>query len=294
VTWRAWLSAAAKTLEQAGLDAESARFDATILARHVLRWDATIWITHQSAEADDVMVEMIAPLIARRATREPVAYITGAREFYGRPFRVTRDVLIPRPETELVVEAALAHLTSHEDVMPGRRPVRVLDIGTGSGCLAVSIALEAPFVRVTATDVSQAALEVARGNAWTLGAASRVHFEHGELTAGADGPFDVVVSNPPYVADGERASLARDVVDYEPAVALFAGADGLAVIRAIVPEAARVLAPGGLFVMEIGFGQAGGVETLVRMSGLFDTFDTRPDLQRITRVVMARRTPASV
>lgn len=294
MTWRAWLSAAAKTLEQGGLDADAARFDASLLARHVLRWDATQWITHQSAEAADDAIEAIAPLLARRALREPIAYITGVREFYGRPFRVTSDVLIPRPETELVVEAALAHLTSDEQATPGRTPVRVLDVGTGSGCLAVSIALEAPFVRVTATDVSQPALEIARGNAWTLGAAGRVHFEHGEFTAGADGPFDVVVSNPPYVAEGERATLPRDVVAFEPGVALFGGSDGLAVIRALVPEAARVLSPGGLLVMEVGYGQAGGVESLVRASGLFDRFDTRPDLQRITRVVMARRAAASV
>jgi release factor glutamine methyltransferase len=217
-----------------------------------------------------------------------VAYITGTREFYGRPFRVTPAVLVPRPETEGLVEEAL-RLVSGD----GRGPatgagLRVVDVGTGSGCLAITLALEWPAAAVTATDVSPDALAVAAENAARLGAA-RIDFRRTNLLDGLPGRFDLVVSNPPYIALADRASLPPDVRDHEPAAALYGGEDGLDVVRGLVAAAAARLAPNGYLVMEIGAGQADAVRALVeRTTGLAWRHVT-PDLAGIPRVVVASR-----
>ncbi|MEO8482358.1 MAG: peptide chain release factor N(5)-glutamine methyltransferase [Acidobacteriota bacterium] len=278
---------AASVLVDAGHDPAAARQDVSVLARHVLRWDMARWLTHQDALAPDDFSAALLAAVERRRSHEPVAYISGEREFYGRPFLVSRAVLIPRPETEDVVDAALEVLQRPELASrPG--PARVLDIGTGSGCLAVTIALEAPATEVEATDISRAALEIARENAARLGVAGAVRFHESALTASSSGDFDVIVSNPPYVPVDDRMTLSRDVRDYEPTLALFGGRDGLDVIRALLPEAARALRPGGTLVMEIGQGQADRVETLVRLAGLH-WVGARPDLAGIPRVIAARR-----
>jgi release factor glutamine methyltransferase len=214
-----------------------------------------------------------------------MAYIHAGQEFYGRMFEVTPAVLIPRPESEIIVEAVLS-------LVPSQARVRVADIGTGSGCLAVTIACERQFARVVATDVSGDALEVAQRNAVRHAVEARVALAEADLLPpelADDGGFDLVVSNPPYVPEGDRRSLAPEVVDYEPAHALFAGPDGLAVIRRLIPAAGQHLKPGGYLIFEIGIGQDAAVQELIsataslRMSGL------RNDLQGIPRTVVAQR-----
>jgi release factor glutamine methyltransferase len=195
--------------------------------------------------------------------------------------------LIPRPETEDVVDAALDALRAPA-LAQRRDPPRVLDVGTGSGCLAITIALEAPGTVVDATDISAAALDVARENASRLGVADAVTFRESSLTGGSIADYDLIVSNPPYVPFADRATLEPDVRDYEPAMALFGGENGLDVIQALLPAARTALRPGGLLIVEIGHGQVQAVERLVHLAGL-QWLKPRPDLDGIPRVVVTRR-----
>ena len=213
-----------------------------------------------------------------------MSYIMGEREFWGRPFIVTPDVLVPRWETELLVEAAL----SFRKDTPGASP-RLADIGTGSGCVAVTLALEWPTADLWATDVSAEALAVARRNAERHGATARVGLGLGELLAGHMGPFDLIVSNPPYVPETDRGSLPPEVVDHEPPEALFAGPDGLDVIKRVLDAAPPALAHEGRLLVEIGFGQADAVKHLVSRTAGLAFVDILPDLQGIPRVLVATR-----
>jgi release factor glutamine methyltransferase len=279
------LELATARLTTAGLAPSEARQSAWVLAGHVLGQDRASLVAMLRDELPAGFASAFDAAAARRASREPVAYITGRREFYGRPFIVTRDVLIPRPETELVVDESLACVRS----LNGAPGLAIIDVGTGTGCLATTLALELGAAHVVATDTSAAALDVARANAAALGAADRVHFTRGSLVAGTAGPVDLVVSNPPYISDGDRRRLDPEVGVFEPAGALFAGPDGLDVIRALAPEAARVLRPGGWLVMEIGDGQADAVRHVIAGTGLLTVERIQPDLQHIPRVVVARR-----
>lgn len=271
----------------AGWQLEDARRDVAVLARHLLGWDAAAWLTGQRDPVSDAVAHELDRLVARRARGEPVAYLTGDREFYGRPFRVSPAVLIPRPETELLVERALAAIDARRD-----GTISVVDVGTGSGCIAVTIALERPAAQVLATDVSRDALEVARANAARLGAVQRVRFTHDTLTGPADA-VDVIVSNPPYIAERDREFVMRDVRDFEPSGALFAGIDGLDVIRKLINRAAVALRPGGSLLMEIGAGQAAAVLELMERAG-FEDLRTTSDLAGIARVVEGTREAAPV
>jgi release factor glutamine methyltransferase len=271
---------AAKTLTTAGIDEVTARRDATLLACHVLGWDAARWLTDAQTAPTPQFTTVFRALLGRRSAREPIAYIVGEREFYGRLFAVTRAVLIPRPETELVIDAVLQRTAS-------RAGMRVVDIGTGSGCLAITIAAERPDVDVTATEVSEAALKLARSNAARFGVDARIDWRIGDLLAGAPGPFDMIVSNPPYVPERDRPSLEPEVRDYEPEAALFAGEDGLDVIRRLVPAAALALAPGGSLVFEIGAGQADDVQDIVNRTPGLRCRQLLADLRSIPRVVVA-------
>jgi release factor glutamine methyltransferase len=275
---------AAVRLVACGHEPAAARQDVGVLARHVLRWDAATWLASQHAPAPPDFAAALLRMVEQRAAHRPVAYILGEREFYGRPFRVSEAVLIPRPETEDVVEAALEVLRSPALAARGNPP-RILDIGTGSGCLAITLALETA-ARVDATDTSADALAVARDNAARLGVAGAVAFRETSL-AGAARDVDVIVTNPPYVPLRDRPTLAPGVRDHEPAAALFGGDDGLDVIRALLPEAARALKPGGSLIMEIGQGQAAAVEVLVGLAGL-QWIGARADLAGIPRVIVAR------
>ena len=279
------VDAAVQRLRAAGFTAEDARRDAVVIARGLLRWSVADWLVRSRTEAHPGFQAMFDTLVARRTTHEPVAYLAGEKEFYGRTFRVTHNTLIPRPETEGLVEAALTwlfHRARHN-----REAARVVDIGTGTGCVAITLALEAaapPGLVLTATDISIGALAIARDNAARLGAAV-LDFRHGHLFAGSAPPFDLVVSNPPYVPERDRDALQPDVGLFEPAGALFSGEDGLDLIRELVPAARRVLAPGGALMMEIGAGQPDEVRALLESEG-FSRVQQQRDLQWIPRVII--------
>lgn len=230
-------------------------------------------------------LERYRSAIRRRLKHEPVQYIVGTAAFRKLELHVDARVLIPRPETELLAGAVLEWSEAR-----GRHGA-VLDIGTGSGAIALSLALEGGFDSIVASDVSGDALEVARGNALRLGLSERVEFREGSLfdVVGAGERFDVIVSNPPYVADDERAGLPRDVVDHEPASALFAGADGVAVIAAIIAGAADRLESGGLLALEIGEGQAAAVLELLSQDARYAGPRVQRDLAGRERMALAER-----
>jgi release factor glutamine methyltransferase len=274
---------AARLLERAGFSADAARLDAGVLARALLGWDQARWLADGRETAPAGFAAHLEAWVARRARREPVAYITGRREFYGRTFLVSPAVLIPRPDTETLVEAALACL----DRMAAG--ALVADVGTGSGCLAVTLAAERPSIRVVATDISAAALDVARENARCLRVSDRIQFREGPLLAGAATPVDLIVSNPPYVREVERETLPADVVAFEPHGALFAGADGLDVIRLLADEASRSLSPGGRLAVEIGHDQADAVRALIDATAGLATQAVVTDIESRPRVVVAAR-----
>jgi release factor glutamine methyltransferase len=265
---------------------EDAYRDAVLLARWTLGWDAARWLTRQDDPADDRFVEHFEHAARRRLHREPVAYITGEREFYARPFTVTPAVLIPRPETELLVDETLAVLRRLE--RPATHRPSIVDVGTGSGCVAITLALEWPSSRIFATDTSAEALDVARCNAGRYSIRD-IDFRLTSLIDGVTGPVDVIVSNPPYVPEADRLTIPPEVSRYEPSSALFAGPDGLEVIRALVPAAAAALGPGGYLLFEIGAGQADGVRQIVASERDLELIDIRPDLQGIPRVCVVRR-----
>jgi release factor glutamine methyltransferase len=279
---------ATSAFEAAGWTPDDARLDAEVIARAILGWDAAAWLVHRHDAVPPVFGSLYDTAVTRRLAHEPVAYIVGRREFYGRPFHVTGDVLIPRPETELVIDEALA-------VLPAARadqvaPLEAADVGTGSGCLAVTLALERPDIRVTATDTSVAAIAVATDNAATLGAGERVRFVHASLVGrAAPDSYDLIVANPPYVRDADRAGLMPDVANYEPASALCGGPDGLDVIRALLPAAAHALKPGGWLVMEMGAGQAPEVTRLLGEGTHLSLVRISKDLAGIPRVLVAQR-----
>lgn len=260
------------------LEPREARLEARVLAGRALGVTPAWLIGHDRDTPSPAQSAAMETLVARRAAGEPVAYILGEREFFGRRFRVSPDVLIPRPDTELLVEAALRHL-------PGADPRRVLDLGTGSGCLAVTLALERPAWEVTALDRSPAAVEIARGNAADLGA--RVAFIVSDWFAEVPGQrFNLIVANPPYVAAGDSRS-AHAGLAWEPAGALFAGNDGLDDIRRIAVEAPVHLESGGWLLLEHGWDQANAVRDLLRDAG-FEDIGTLHDLAGLPRVGSSR------
>lgn len=279
------LRAARERLVAAGIPPVEAVLDAELLARHALGWDRVALVARLPDPAPDGFPEAYAPLVARRSAREPLAYIIGVQEFWGRPFHVGPGVLIPRPETELIVEEALGWAGTRA---PGADGVRVLDIGTGSGCLAITLALELTGARVSATDVSGAALAIARTNAERLGAT--VDFQPGACLAACAGPFDLIVSNPPYVAAPAHAGLAPEVREHEPVTALVAGEDGLDVIREIVGGAAPAMARGGRLLVEVGHDQAAAVTKILADAEGLRLLRIREDLQGIPRVAVIAST----
>jgi release factor glutamine methyltransferase len=271
---------AAETRLRNGPHPERARQDAEALMRQLLGKNRAWLLTHGDERLSTDHAERYAALIERRAAGEPIQYIAGETEFYGIPFRVAPDVLIPRPETEQLVEKVV-------EFAPLFRKPRIVDVGAGSGAIAVALAHECPSAEITAIDISSSALQLARWNAGRAGFAERIRFLHGDLLAPVAGEqFDIVASNPPYVPEGDRPTLAVEVRDHEPHVALFAGADGLDVIRRLIPAAFAALAPGGALIFEFGFGQWPAIRELLRDSH-FGQIDFVPDLQGIPRVACA-------
>jgi release factor glutamine methyltransferase len=291
------LSASPSTSPSASTTAyPTARRDAELLLLSVTGLTRADLLTHPERPLPEEQLAAYDRAIARRQQHEPIQYITGTQEFYGRPFRVNPAVLIPRPETEHLVEAALAldrtgPLSVHSLRIPALRvpALHILDIGTGSGILAVTLALHYPHATVTATDISSAALAVARQNAHAHGVAGRIRFLESDLLDAVPGEaFHLIVSNPPYVADDEP--LAPEVVGFEPHTALFAGRDGLTLFRRLIPAAAAALASGGHLLLEIGQGQQPAIEELLRAAQL-TAIRFFPDLQGIPRVAAAARPP---
>ncbi|HYE85868.1 MAG TPA: peptide chain release factor N(5)-glutamine methyltransferase [Vicinamibacterales bacterium] len=279
------INAARARLVAAGIETGEAGRDANLLARHVLGWDRATLMTREGNDATPAFVERYDPLIERRARREPVAYIRGEQEFWSHDFAVNRAVLIPRPETELIIEEFLSFMP---DNLPARK-AKVLDIGTGSGCLAVVAAAECPLVEVTATDISRAALDVARANAQRYGVQDRITFVEAAYVGSSMGPFDFILSNPPYVTAAEYEDLPPEVREYEPVQALVAGEDGLRDIRQIIDIASNRLLPGGTALIEIGHQHADAVTELVHDFRSLTLKRISKDLQNIPRVAVIER-----
>jgi len=274
----------AAAFREAGLD--SPDLDARILVGHVLGLDHAELAAAAERDLNASEARQIAALGERRLARESVAAIIGHKEFWGMQLRVSAATLVPRPETETVVEAALQAI----DAGGSRsRPLRIADLGTGSGCLLLALLFELPHAHGVATDISADALTLARANAHALGLEQRAAFVRGDFADALAAPFDLIVSNPPYVATGELAVLAPEV-QCEPVRALDGGADGLAAYRAITACAPPLLAPGGALVLEVGLGQAAAVEPLLAAASLIG----RPpmqDLAGVPRAVVAFRQP---
>jgi release factor glutamine methyltransferase len=266
----------------------SPRLDAELLAATALQLRRLDLYLQFDRPLEETQLAAIRDLVRRRGDGEPVAHITGEREFYGRPFTVSPDVLIPRPETETLVDLALRWARS---LHPDGDGVEIADLGTGSGCIAVSLAAELPGARVAATDLSDAALEVAAANVTRHNVADRVELLCGSWAGPLEGRrFDVVVANPPYIGSGELAGLPRDVREREPALALDGGPDGLDAYRALLPGLAAALKPDGWGALEIDIRADGEVAALARTAfGPDLQTDVHDDLSGRPRVLALRR-----
>lgn len=265
----------------------NARLDAELLLRHALEKDRTWILVHMQDRLDDQGQRSFEQSIERRKLREPLQYITGTQEFWGLPFRVTRDVLIPRPETEFVIEAALKMLS-------GTTIPVVVDLCTGSGCIAISLAKELPKARIFATDRSDRAVHIAQENARQNGVADRIRFLEGDLFGTLEemdlrGRIDCVVTNPPYVRSGDLAALQPEVRNFEPEMALVAGPEGIEIAERIILQAPEYLKPGGSLIMEMGIGQTEALRKIVEETHMFGPIGIVKDLAGIERVITAKR-----
>ncbi|HEV2862529.1 MAG TPA: peptide chain release factor N(5)-glutamine methyltransferase [Pyrinomonadaceae bacterium] len=263
--------------------AEPRREAASLLA-HATGRDTTFLFTHSDDALSAEQLSLFRSYVARRAAGEPSQYIRGRQEFYGLDFEVTPDVLIPRPETELLVETAL-------ELLKDTRSPYLCDVGAGSGCISVALLAERRDARALALDISPAALRVAERNAARNNVADRARFlvsDCFDALRGSDERFDLIASNPPYVAEAEMETLQREVRDYEPRAALTPGGDGLSIVRRLVADAPRFLKPGGHLLVEIGYGQHERVRSLVD-PGAWALLGIREDLQGIPRTVALRR-----
>ena len=259
---------------------QRSRADATLLLLHALQCSRA----HLLAQPERMLLpdeeRIYREHLHERADGRPIQYITGEQEFWGLPFSVTPDVLIPRPETEHLVEAAIERLRAHP-------APRIVDVGTGSGAIAVALAHALPQAQITALDISEAALSVAQKNAARHRVAERIRWLHSDLLNGVlQENFDAVISNPPYIAKTERATLSSEVRDFEPSLALFAGPTGLEIYERLIPQARRVLLPGGWLLLEMGHTQQPAIEKL--LAG-WQQIAFVPDLQGIPRVVVAHK-----
>ena len=277
------VAAARQRLRDAGISHTESDLDARLLAQHVLGWTTERFFTDAHVLEPEGFTPHYETLVARRVTREPLAYIVGRREFWGLELEVTPHVLIPRPATEMIVEVMLELFRDRD------APLAVADICTGCGCVAVAIAHERPAATVVATDISREALEVARRNAVRHGVDGRVTFCHGDLLDGIDRQLDAIVANPPYVVDRAAPALQPEVRDYEPAVALFGGTEGFDLVTRLVAEAPSRLRPGGYLVFEFGLGQDVEVEELIARTPELRLVELRRDLQGIARTAIAQR-----
>ena len=278
------LRLAADVLDQNGVG--DARREAGALLSHVIGKDRTFLISHAEDQISESEAERFRAVVERRAGGEPAQYIVGSQDFYGRTFRVTPAVLIPRPETELLIEAALAVMNAD---------ARICDVGTGSGCIAITLLCERKDARAVAIDVSEEALNIARENASEQSVGTRIEFVRSDCFTALDRKpdlfnlsFDLILSNPPYVSANMLPGLQREVRDHEPQVALSPGEDGLSVIRRLLNDSPRFLRENGHLIMEIGFDQGEAVQQLVD-ENVWTLKEIRPDLQCIPRIVVLQK-----
>ena len=279
----ALIADARRRFRAAGIERDEAALDARLLAQRLLGWDAARLMTHGDEAASPEFAHDYEGLVARRVFREPLAYITGSREFWNLDIEVTPAVLIPRPETELLIEIALEHFDHPQ-------PIRILDVCTGSGCVAVGLGREFPKATLVASDISQDALDVARRNLARYGVSARTQLVRADLLEGIEGPFDLIVTNPPYVPTVDAPGLQPEVREYEPPAALFAGEDGLQIVRRLVVQAAAALARDGILVFEFGAGQDDAVRSIVRAVSSLTLLELKHDLQDIPRAAVAQKT----
>jgi release factor glutamine methyltransferase len=277
------LASDAESVLHTGPHPERARLDAEVLLLHTLSQDRAWLIAHWNDDAESVTEKTYANLITRRQAGEPLQYITGKSDFFGLPFSVGPGVLIPRPETEHLVEEVIRLVAQFQAA-----ELKIADIGTGSGIIAVALANALPNALLTAVDCSPQALTIARENAHTHQVESRIDFREGDLLAPlAAQKFHIIASNPPYIPTSDHDSLSVEVRDHEPHAALFAGEDGLAIYRRLVPEARALLLPGGWLVLEIGFDQQSAIENLL-LANAYREVHFIPDYQGIPRVAIGR------
>jgi release factor glutamine methyltransferase len=286
VNVRQKINLARARLVAAGIDNGEAGRDANLLARHLLGWDRPTLMVRETDEAGEKFCAKFDELIERRARREPVAYVRGVQEFWDRDFDVSPAVLIPRPETELIIEELLTCVPKD---LPARPHHRIADIGTGSGCLAITAALEVAGAEVVATDISKSAPDVARANAQHHGVTDRVTFHEAPYLSGTSGTFDFILSNPPYVADSEYEGLMPEVREYEPVTALCSGEDGLRDIKQVIDLAPSRLTPGGTLIIEMGYLQSDAVVDIVNTYPALKVKKISNDLQNIPRVIVIER-----
>jgi release factor glutamine methyltransferase len=266
----------------------TAELDARILAGAAMDLDLTGLIASAARQVTSDEAMRLEDFTRRRLAGEPVARILGAREFWGLPLQLSAETLVPRPDTEAVVELALEMLRAGSD--PTRR-LRIADIGTGSGAILLALLSELPDAFGVGTDISVAALRTASNNAARLGLASRAAFVACDYAAALSEPFDLMVSNPPYIRSADIAGLATEVRDHDPIVALDGGADGLDAYRQLIPQAARRLAQGGVLVVEAGHDQSGDIGELMTAAGLTQEKPPKADLAGIHRAVAGRKLP---
>lgn len=280
------LRAAAERLSAAEVD--SPRLVAEALLAHTLRLSRTQLLAHLERVPTAGQIVAYETLIHRCEAGEPLAYVLGRREFYGLDFVVDARVLIPRPETELLIDTALELIRVVSSIEP-----RIADIGTGSGAIAVTLAARLPHARIIATDISAAALEVARENARRHHVADRIRFEQGDLLAPIDEPLDLIAANLPYVRRDELPSLSRSIRNYEPAVALDGGSDGLATVRRLLHAAPRALEPGGAILAEIGAAQGEAAREAAQAAFPFADIQVKRDIAGLDRLLVVRTGDAS-
>jgi release factor glutamine methyltransferase len=276
--------AVAARLQAAGI--EEPTLDARLLVGAALELDLTGMMTQSARQLTPDEIARVESYAQRRLAREPVARILGTREFWGMPFRLSEATLVPRPDTETVVELALEIF--RECTISGRRP-RIADLGTGSGAILLALLREIPDAFGVGTDVSLTALNTARDNATALGLGDRAAFVACSYAAALSGPFDLIVSNPPYIPAGEIPKLDIEVREHDPHLALDGGNDGYDAYRALIPQAAERLAPGGALIVEAGQGQARDIEALMTAAVLSVDRPAKADLAGILRAVSARK-----
>lgn len=267
---------------------ESASLDARLLVGHILSLDLTGLITSAQRRLTDEQSARLENFARRRLAGEPVARIVGEKEFWGLPLRLSPATLVPRPDTETVVELALELLRADGAT---NRPLRIADLGTGSGAILLALLSELPTATGFGTDISEQAVQTAAANAACVGLTPRARFIACDYASGLSGLFDLIVSNPPYIRAADIGGLAVEVRDHDPRAALDGGADGLDAYRVLIPQAAGLLAPGALLIVEAGEGQGGPINGLMTLAGLTPAGAPKADLAGISRAVAGRKMP---